>query len=603
MKTTTRATIIALVLAFLFALAPVRAAANADPQEQGKAYRYGHIEIEGSVPEMLPPIYLLEPDINTMYSLSRRLEQAAEDDSLRGLIIDLRPFDAGWSKIQELREQIFSCRRAGKEVICYLEGGGNKSYYLASAASRVVLVPSGSLMLVGLRGEVLFFKNLLDMIGLQADYVQIGKYKGAAEPATRNSASEAFREAMETLIDDMYRQLVEGIARGRNLDADEVRDIIDNGPYTAREAQDAGLVDDVKYYDQLLTDIREGADRKVVVAEEYAEAGPRKIFFGGPEEIFRTIMGISKEAEKPKEPKEKALALVYAVGPIIREDPGDLSLYEYVTSAERMKENLRELVKMEHVKAIVVRIDSPGGSAVASDIIWRELRRANRKKPVICSMSDTAASGGYYIAAGGRTIFAEPGTITGSIGVVGGKMVFTGLFGKLGLNVEVFQRGQNAGLYSSMEKMSERERERLQKLLSSTYETFMKRVAESRDMPMQQVREGAKGRPWTGSQAREQNLVDRIGGLRDALGAAKKAAGISPGEDVRIIRRPRPESLLQKILGGTASEDSSARVSWADQLPIQGMERLESLRTYLTALRCLQHEPAAALMPAIISIK
>ena len=603
MKTTTRVTIIALIFSLLLSIAPARAAGGDDSQSEDTAYRYGHIEIEGSVPEMLPPIYLLEPDINTFYELTRRLDEAAEDDSLRGVIIALRPFDAGWAKIQELREQIFSCRRAGKDVICYLEGGGNKSYYLASAASRVVLVPSGSLMLVGLRAEVLFFKSLLDMLGLKGDYVQIGKYKGAAEPVTRNTASEAFRESMETLIDDMYRQLVEGIARGRSLDHDEVRKIIDNGPYTAKGALEAGLVDDVMYYDELLDELREESDRKIVVAEEYAEAGPRKIFFGGPEEVFRAIMGIKKSGEKKEEPDEKTLALVYAVGPIIRDDPGDLALYEYVTSAERMKENLRELVEKESVKAIVLRVDSPGGSAVASDIIWRELRRANRRKPVIVSMSDMAASGGYYIAAGGRTIIAEPGTITGSIGVVGGKMVFTGLFGKVGLNVEVFQRGKNAGLYSSVKEMSETERERLKKLLDSTYETFLERVADSRDMPTEQVREGARGRPWTGSQAREQKLVDRVGGLRDAIAAAKKAAGISPGEEVKIIRRPEPESLLQKLLGGTASEDSSSRVRWADQLPIEGMERLETLRTYLTALRCLQDEPAAALMPAIITIE
>jgi len=603
MKNTTRRIIIAVVFACLVSLAPASAAEADSMPEDEKAYRYAHIKIDGTVPEMLPPIYLLEPDINTFYELSRRLEEAAEDDSLRGVIIDLRPFDAGWAKIQELRDQIFSCRRAGKDVICYMEGGGNKSYYLASAASRVVLVPSGSLMLVGLRAEVLFFKNLLDMVGLKADYVQIGKYKGAAEPATRNSASDPFRESMETLVGDMYRQLVEGISRGRNLDAEEVKNIIDKGPYTADGAKEAGLVDDVKYYDQLLDDLRAKSDRKIVVAEEYAEAGPRKIFFGGPEEIFRAIMGVKKSVPEEEEPKAKTLALVYAVGPIIREDPGDLSLYEYLTSAERMKENLRKLADMKHVKAIVVRIDSPGGSAVASDIIWRELRRADRKKPVICSMSDMAASGGYYIAAGGRTVIAEPGTITGSIGVVGGKMVFNGLFGKLGLNVEVFQRGKNAGLYSSMEEMSKDERKRLEKLLRSTYETFLERVSDSRDMPMEQVREGAKGRAWTGSQAREQKLVDRIGGLRDAIAAAKRAAGISPGEEVQIIRRPEPQSLLQKILGGNASGNGSSRTQLADQIPIEGMERLESLRTYLTALRCLQNEPAAALMPAIITVE
>jgi len=559
---------------------------------------YAHFDIEGSIPETLPPLYLLEPDMETFYDLTDRIERAIQDPAVSGLIVKIGAFDAGWAKVQEVRDALFRCRRAGKGVVCFLEGGGNLTYYLASAADRIVLIPSGSLMVVGLRAEVLFLKGLLDLVGLKGDIMQVGKYKGAAEPFTRTEASESFRESMDSLVEDFYRQFTVDIARARDMEPKAVTALIDRGPFTAKDALEAGLVDDVMYYDELLEDLRKKGKGKFRVVKGYGAREPAQAIFSGPQQILRMLMGMAQRRPQARAGAPKAIAIIYVVGPIIMAEPDEFSIGEYVVSAPLLIKAIRKAKERDDIRAIVLRVDSPGGSAVASDMVWRELRQADKVKPVVVSLSDVAGSGGYYVAAGGRSIIAGAGTITGSIGVVGGKFVVKGLFEKLGLNVQVFQRGRHAGFLSAAQEFSDSERERMRALLLSTYETFLSRVAETRNMPVEDVRSVAAGRPWSGFQAKRKNLVDALGGLSDAIAEAKKAAGIAPDEKVEIIRLPRPRSVLELLFHG--KENDSAMLPAGLQNLLPGAARA---RSYLNTLRCLEKEPTAFIMPGLITVE
>ena len=561
--------------------------------------RYALFDLDGPLPETLPAVYLLEPDVETLYDLIERIGRAERDSSVKGIVVLVGSLGAGWAKVQEVREALMACRRAGKSVTCFLEGGGNLTYYLASVADRVVLVPSSSLMLVGLRGEVLFFKGLLDKIGVSADLLQFGQYKGASEPFTRQQASEHFRQAMDSLLNDYYRQLCEGIAAGRGVTREQAAALIDRGPYTARAAKAAGLVDELMYYDEMMDDIREQEKGRIIVDEDYGREALPTAEMPGLKDFFSALMGLTRKPSAPLFPKSPAIALIYAVGPIVVGDEDDIGLGDQIVVSEVLLEVIRAARNAEHVKAIVLRVDSPGGSAVASDMIWRELRRADEVKPVIVSLSDVAASGGYYIAAGGRTIVADPATITGSIGVVGGKFIVGGLFDKVGLTVEVFQRGQNAGIMSSSSSFSDSERQKLTELLEDTYNTFLSRVASARNKTVEEIGEVAQGKPWTGEQARGHELVDAIGGLAEAIELARTAAGIDPAQSVKIVRLPRPRGLFEVLLWGKSGESAIPPLGLAGRLPTQ----LERARVYLNALSCFEEEPAVLLMPAMITIR
>lgn len=572
------------------------------------ALRYAEIEISGPVVEMLPDMYLFEPDIDTLYDLVGRIDQAREDDSIHGVIIKLDGFEAGWAKAQELRQAIFHCREAGKEVVCYMSSGGNVDYYLASASERVLMPPSGSLYLVGVRAEVLFLKGLLDKVGVKGDIVQIGESKGAAEPYTRTTCSEAFRESINALLDDYCRQLVEGIASGRKMKAVQVRALIDQGPFTAKWAKEAGLVDGLMFYDELLSDLKRRHGRNILLAPQYwKQRRTRAQPGGGAQQFWNMLLGIGPGARDRERPVGPAIAVIYAVGPIVSGEPDGIAIGESIVSAERMTKLIRKARADQNIKAIVLRVDSPGGSAQACDLIWHELRRADETKPVIVSLSDVAGSGGYYIAAGGRKIYADAATITGSIGVVGGKFVLKGLFEKVGLSVEVFERGENAGLFSSVEEFSDVQRERFHDMLEETYETFLERIMATRKQPLEDIKKMAQGQTWTGHQARLGKLVDEIGGLNDAIAGARKAAGLGEDVDVAIVRMPKSRSLFETIIFGR-QDDSQMPFGPAQGklggLPLHRLPRdLRPALRYLNALLCLQNEHTAALMPGFISIR
>jgi len=580
--------------------------AGAAPEEKadepavaaGPPARYAYFEVDGYLRESLPAVYLFETEGATLHDLLGRMERARTDENVQGLIVKVGSFEAGWAKIQEIRRALNGCRAEGKDVICYLQGAGNRSYYLATGAGRIVSAPTGHLMLVGLRAEVIFAKGLLDKIGAGADFVQAGEYKTAGETLTRTEPSPAFRESIESVLRDYRHQLLAGIAEGRGIAVSAADELVRGGPYTAQQALEAGALDDVMFYDELLADVRGRHGGRLVVESDYGKGARPQPLKSGPFSIFSLLMGGG--TPRRAEPGGPCVAVLHATGPILTGDSEGIGFGEAVVGADSFVKVVRKAAGDDNIKAIVLRVESPGGSALACDTIWRELRLADQKKPVIASLSDVAASGGYYIASGARKIFAEPGALTGSIGVVAGKLVLGGVFEKLGLNVAVFDQGGNAGMMSSLSKFSDDERGKLQQLVLRTYHIFLSRVAETRpDMAVADVDEVAQGRVWTGRQAAERGLVDALGGLGEAVAAAREAAGIPPDQVVQIVHLPRSRSLVEVMLFGKEG-DAAMPALWnaAATLAVP-----PPLRAYLIGLLPLQREIVTCTMPAAVTIR
>ena len=431
----------------------VRAAPEPAGQGGGQAarsVRYVRFDIDGSLPESRPPLYLFSPGQETLYELVGRIDKASLDPDVRGVILRLGPLDAGWGKVQEVREALLRCKKAGKDVVCLIEEAGNVEYYLACSADTIDMAPAGELMLMGLRMEALFARDLLDKVGVKGDFVQVGKYKGGAEPFTRMEPTAAFQESLDALVQDYFDQMVTGMVEGRKMPVSKVGLLIRRGPYSARGALEAGLVDDVLYYDEVVGRLRARYGPGFRVETDYASAKPAAS--GDAASVLRMLMGLGTPG-RPAPSHRPIIAVVHASGPIVRESYDGSLFGAEMASAEDLVALLNKVGGDPRVRAIVLRVDSPGGSALASDLIWRATRLADKRKPVIASFSDTAASGGYYIGSGARKIFAEPGTLTGSIGIFGGKLVLGGLLEKIGVHVAVIEKGGDTGLMSSLEEV------------------------------------------------------------------------------------------------------------------------------------------------------
>lgn len=560
-----------------------------------RVVRYAQFELEGPLSEARPALYLMQPQGQTLHELLDRIEQARTARDIDGLLFRFAGLGGGWAKRQEIRSAIQRCRAAGKDVVCLLEGAGNRTYYAAAAADRIYMVPTGSLMLTGLRLEVMFAKGLLDKIGVEADFVQKGKYKGGAEPFTRTAPSDPFRESLDGVLQDYFDQLVTAIVEGRDIPISRANVLIRRGPFTAEQAREEGLIDGIVYEDELLKQLARRNRAAVEVKREYAARGRAERDRPDAGALLRLLMGAGAPTEAPQ-PSRPTIAVLHATGAIVRGDSESMVLGQQVTSAGRLIKNLRKAVQNVNVKGIVLRVDSPGGGLLASDQIWRHLRLADERKPVVASFSDTAASGGYYIGAGARRIYAEPGTLTGSIGIFGGKLVLKGLYEKLGLSVSVIEKGGDTGLFSSSERLTPQHREKLGKLLEAGYRRFLERVAETRpEMTIDQVDQVARGRLWTGSQAHRRGLVDDLGGLRDAVQGAKEAAGLPPDAEVHILHLPRSRNLVEMLFFGGDSA-RSMRAAYLAGLPAPA-------RSYLAALLALRGRGSLCLMPGMVEVR
>ena len=474
---------------------------------------------------------LLGRDGNTVRAFVETLQKAKRDPRVSTVLLTPSSLDLPfWGKVQELRDAVLDFRKSGKKVIAFLEYGSDREYYLASAADRVFLLPTSTLDLTGVASYEIFLRGTLDKIGAVADFVHVGEYKSAPNQLTETGLTPAHREMAESLNRDMYDQLVRGIAESRRKTEQEVRELIDRGPFLPQDALDSGLVDGLAYEDQLddrAPELRDdGEPMRRTLAADYQRVSARSV-------------GIRPRSR---------VAVLYAVGAIVSGRSAFDPLNGSVVGSDTLVEQIRRIRDDRSIRAIVLRIDSPGGSTVASDVIWRELmitRDRDRSRPLIVSMSDLAASGGYYIAMPGDVIVAQPATLTGSIGIYGGKIVVGGTMDKLGVTREAITSGANADIYSPFDTFSPEQRATLQRYMEGFYDNFVGKAADARKRTREQIHEVAQGRVWTGRQARDRGLVDELGGLDTAIAIAKQRAKIPAGEDVELVVYPQRRSLYE----------------------------------------------------------
>lgn len=580
---------------------PAKEAAPA-AKEGTKKLSIAHIELKGGYSEGTGGAGLFSEVVETLSDILQRLKKAANDESLDAVVIHIDGPSIGWAKLNELRTAISKIRQKGRKVYAFMEGGETKEYLLATACDQIIIPESGMLIMPGLRAEVSFYKNLFDMLSIQPEMLRVGEFKSAAEPYSRSEMSPAFREEMEAIIDDYFRQIVEMISKSRNLTVEQVTSIIDTGLFSAEAAKQAGLIDHIGYEDYVTTMIKgEQKDAEVKILKGY---GKKKIDtdfsgFAGMAKMMNMLMGIEPTSRKSSNAK---IAIISAVGPIMSGSNQSDFFGDETMGSTTMIKAIRQARDDASVKAIVLRVDSPGGSALASDMIWHELETVDGKKPFIVSMGDTAASGGYYIAMGADRIFAEPGTLTGSIGVVGGKIALEKFYAKIGITSSVVQKGKNAGVLSTTKPWTESERDAMQKMMNDIYAQFTKKAATGRKMEYEKLEKMARGRVYTGVQALSLGLVDELGTLDDAIAYAKKAAGIDPESKLERLNLPKPTSPFETLFGPI---DPTARVgtgivkSWLDQFPAEISSQLKAMTVY----DVLAQERFLTVMPYHLFIK
>lgn len=514
--------------------------------------RYARFHLAGELPESPGGAGPFEQLRTNLRKLIVRLDDAATDDEIDGVVLYLREVQIGRGNINELREAISRIRAQDKRVVAQLEVATASTYLIASACDEIVMPESGFLLLPGVRAEPLFFKGMLAKIGVKADFVHIGEAKGAAEPYTRRKWSEPVKENITSLIDDVYEHMVDTIAMDRPMSRQTVVQAIDRGLLTAGQALEMQLVDRLAYAGALRGALEERHDAaRVVFVENY---GKEKIDtdFSGPTGFFK-LMGFMASGGKKRGPRGQKVAIVYANGPIMtgesEVDPfGDSDSVGSTTIVEALDDAARD----KRTAAIVLRVNSPGGSAVASDLIWQKIRSI--EKPVVASMGNVAASGGYYISMGCDHVLAEPTTVTGSIGVVGGKMAISGMLDKIGVTSDLIARGANSGMFSAMDKFSDSERDALLALMNDTYDQFVAKAAEGRGVSESRIRELGGGKVYTGRQAADLRLIDGLGDLHDAVQEAKRLAGIDADDEVRIETYPEAADFFESLFGDNEAE-------------------------------------------------
>jgi protease IV len=540
------------------------------------------LDLTEALPDAPPAadlIHLFAAEKMTLRDAVDALQRAAGDNRIKGLNIHVGDADIGFAEVQELRDAIARFRAAGKRALAYADsfgelGSGTRGYYLASACDEIWLQPLGSLGLVGLRAEVPFFRGTFDKLGIIPRFDHREEFKTAANTLTETALTQAHREETKAILDSVEGQIVRGVAKARHLDEARVRALVEKGPLLTGQALDSRLIDHVGYRDEAMAVLDAGAEEPhhLSLARYIRAAGrPHK---SGP-----------------------TIALIYAHGLIRQGRADDDLLATSGSSAESLIAAFRNAAKDSSVRAILLRIDSPGGSAVASESIWRATVKAREAgKPIIVSMGDVAGSGGYYIAASADKIVAQPATLTGSIGVVGGKVVIDGLLKKLGVTWGVVQTDDNAGITSALEDFSAEGHRRFEAFLDDIYAGFKDRVARGRKLSADAVEAVAKGRVWTGEDAKSHGLVDALGGYAMALDLAKAAAGIPADQDVTIKLFPAPRDAASLIADRLFGDGDSVASSAAAGAALQALDRLRPL---LAQLELVTQGDGALTMPPL----
>ncbi|MBI4030270.1 MAG: signal peptide peptidase SppA [Proteobacteria bacterium] len=498
-----------------------------------------YLPLDGGFPEHedVAVPYGLGPPMMTLRHVVDALDLAAGDKRVTGIVVDLKSLEMNVAQLQELRAALLRFRASGKPAYIYAAsygemGRGLGSYYLASAFDEIWMQPMGEVSIAGISVEMPFFRGALEKIGVEPQFFTRKEYKNVFESASAREMSPQSRRMMEGLVNDIAEDMVSGIAQGREMEPSGIRALVDRGLFMDAAAADAGLVDYIDDFEVLQEKESQSATGK-------PDGEFDDIFVDVEEYVYSAV----HKAAVPAGAKKRRVALVYIVGTIVQSGYGD-----GMVAADDIAADIVDAANDEDIKSVVIRIDSPGGSPVASETIRRAILRAKTKgKKVIVSMGGAAASGGYWIAAPADRIFALPGTLTGSIGVAGGKVSLAGLWGKVGINWESVDYGANANMFSFNNPFDESGTAAMNGMMDAIYDGFISRVAEGRGMTKEKAERIARGHVWTGKQAVANGLVDEIGGLDAALDYAAKELGATDRRDLRIVVLPRPLSVFEKM--------------------------------------------------------
>jgi protease-4 len=518
--------------------------------------------LSGEVPEK-PPVELPIPWIQdktalTVESVWSMLHRAAADARIKAVVLEPEGVAIGWAKMQEIHADIEEFRKSGKPVYAFLKSPGTREYYLATAASRIYMEPVDTLNLKGLGLELMYFRNTLDKLGVQVEVEHAGKYKDYGDMFTKTGMSPETREVMNSIADDIYGDLVATIAKGRGKEAATIRATIDDGPFLAVQAKDKGLVDALRFEDEMFGELKTAlhqSELKKLSAREFANVPDSSVT--SPDRI----------------------AFVVGEGSISRGDPD--SSDDSGIESQQFDKILSKVGNDSGIKAVIVRIDSPGGEVTASDEMWRAMNELHRRKPVVISMSDAAASGGYYMAMSGDPIIAYPGTETGSIGVVFGKPNLHGLYDKLGITKDYVSRGRFALIDSDYQSLTDAGRAKLREGIDSDYNDFVGKVAAARKKKPAEIEPIAQGRVWMGDQAKANGLVDELGGLDRAVQMARQKAGIPATGKINLVLYPGKRSIFDLLFKSSADSEADAMMSRAGLESLRAAWRDDRLRVWM----------------------
>ncbi|HYK19412.1 MAG TPA: signal peptide peptidase SppA [Pyrinomonadaceae bacterium] len=548
------------------------------------------LRVTGELPDYSPddPFkrFFGGPD-QSLTGLIMQFKKAKVDNRIKAILLDVNMSGVGWGKAEEIRDAIADFRSTGKPVYAYLEFGLNKEYYIATACDKIIVPPPGELFINGLAADVMFFRGSLDKLGIYPDVFQIGKYKTAGDMFTQKQMTDAHRQYINELLTDLFDRYVNAIAQARHKTPDEVRALIDNAPYNAVKAKEAGLIDDSVYKDQVENQLKKQLGYKDT-------------------DSFVAVRGVDYRDVSPESlglNKGERVAVIYATGDIGSGSSQNGPSGEQSIGSDTVAKALNDAAADKTIKAVVLRVDSPGGSGLASDVIWHAVEAANQKKPVVVSMSDVAASGGYYISASASKIIAEPSSITGSIGVLAGKPVMRGFYDWLGISNEYVLRGKNAGMFRETEKFSDDERAKFEDWIKTTYyQDFIPKVAKGRQKDPQFIDSVGQGRVWTGAQAKDRGLVDEFGGLDKAIEVAKQLAKIPADKGVERVILPYPTTFLQELLSGEG-ENSNTKIEEQRKIFAALPEDARRALRYMAMMDKMKNGETMLLMPFDIRIK
>ncbi|MDM7923488.1 MAG: signal peptide peptidase SppA [Pyrinomonadaceae bacterium] len=551
------------------------------------------LNVSGDLPDYAPEDPLQKAlgigQKQSFTGLLTQLRKAKVDNRIGAVLLNINFPSIGWGKADELRDAIKDLRASGKPVYAYMEMGMNRDYYIATAADKIFLPPPGDLWINGFAAEAMFYKGSLDKLGIEAEVIQIGpKYKNAPDQYTRKEMGEGQREVINAVLDEYQTRFATAVSESRGKNAGDVQAIVDGAPYNATQAKEQGLIDGALYIDQVHEELKTQLGYK-------AEDPLRTISGGQYREITSDSLGLNNG---------ERVAVIFASGAITTGSSNDSPFGGSMVGSDTVVKAINDAAADTTIKAIVLRVDSPGGSALASDLMWRAIENAKAKgKPVVVSMSDVAASGGYYISTNADKIVAQPSTLTGSIGVFVGKPIVKGLYDWLGITNEYVLRGKNAGIFRESEKWTPEERAKMEEQTNNIYfNNFIPKVAAGRKMSLEQANTVGQGRVWTGTQAKANGLVDEFGGLEKAIDLAKQIANLPADKDVRRVVFPAPKPFFQTMFGSeesTVAAEQAAQKALADSLPAEARRALR----YAQLMDRMRQGEAMTLLPFELNIK